>query len=104
MATAKINIEFSLARNKARELSEAAAELRRTAEQQYSDAIEQLNAAWCSDYSNDFMIKANRLRDKMLKSAKNLDDIARSIVDSVRRMEEAERRARELARLRTFHK
>lgn len=103
MAALEINIEFAAARSRAKELGEAASELRKIAGQQYCDAINQLHSAWSSDYSNEYMIKANQLKDKMLESAKKLDEIARDITDSVKRLEDAERSAREIARLRTFH-
>ena len=100
---ASIEIDFQRSMQQANQIEELASELKVSVKNDYSSALNQLNAGWQSDYSGEYLKKAEELRRQLLVSSANIEKIAQNIRITAKRIYEAEKRAEEIAKERAAH-
>ncbi len=98
----EINMNFKMSNRKADELDEIAASLRDIVNNGINNSMNKLAVAWKGDASKLYQEKAYRLSDKILKSAINFENIAKSIRAISKRTYDAEISAYELAQKRLY--
>lgn len=103
MSYASIKIDFAAANAQAQRLEEVAEEIRRMANDRMKNTMAQMSANWKGDSAAAYFAKAEKLQSDILKTAGNLESIARSIRSTARRIYDAEREALRLAEQRSGH-
>lgn len=98
----EINMDFNQAIQKAEELEQIADGMKGLAKNEFDSALQSISVSWKSDTANDFMSKGVRLREKINRSAGELNSIARTIRISARILYNAEMAAYCLAQTRIF--
>lgn len=98
-----IRMEYNKAMKQAEKLDQIAADLRRVADQRFTPSLAQVNRAWKSDASVKFIRKGNKLAQEILARAKELEKAAKTVRTIAKNTYNAEMRARQIARERTYH-
>lgn len=97
-----IEMNFRKAKEQAAQLEELAARLDNLAQKDIQETMQNLSGAWKGDSAEDYIQKGNRLEENIVATAAKLKQIAAAIRSTARRTYEAEMRAREIARERTY--
>lgn len=98
----EIRFDFQQAIRRAEELESVAGEMRRLADGELEDSLQRLSAAWKGEAAAAYLGKGARLKEKILKSAKDLDSTASAIRNAANRIYDAEMRAYRLAKERKY--
>jgi len=102
MTRTEILFNYRQAINQAERLERLSRRLTSVADRSMEPAIGTLRSAWRSDHSEQYYRKADIVKDDIKKSAANLDAIADSIRKIARAVRDAELRALEVARKRSY--
>ncbi len=94
---AEINFDYQRAINQAEDLDNAAADLKRTAQNSLEDVRSDLYRAWRSDSADSYRKKLAKVKEDMLTTAKNLNRAADTIRDIAREVRDAELNALRIA-------
>lgn len=98
----EIRYDFQQAVRKAEELERVAENLRRLANNDLEESLQALSNAWKGEAAAAYIGKGSRLQARILASAKNLENIARTIRSSAKRTYDAEMRAYRIAMEREY--
>ena len=97
-----IEMNFRQAKQQADQLENLAVRLERLAKNDFRGTLQNLSSCWKGESADAYMRKGERLEDHMARTASNLKKTARTIRSVAQRTYEAEMRAREIARNRTY--
>lgn len=92
-----IEFDFQKALREAEELEQIAGEMRRMAENELQPSLQTLSAAWKGEAASGYLSKGGILKEKILRSAADLDSTASAIRNVARRIYKAEMRAYRIA-------
>ena len=92
-----IKFNFSQAKLQAQKLEAIAAEMRRTANQNFESAVSQLAGGWKGESASLYLRKAEIVRNDILKTARDLEAVAGSIRKVAQKVYNAEMEAKRLA-------
>lgn len=98
----EIYCNYAAACRQARELENISRKIKHNAESYISGMIRSLDSHWNGDASKAFIEKEKRLAEKMLNEALSLQQVADTIRRIAQRTYEAEMRALELSRKRSY--
>lgn len=98
----EIQFNFQQALKRAEELEEIAEELKRLADRELEDSFDSLSAAWKGEAASAYLRKGSRLKEKILRSAKDLKSTAAVIRRTAKRIYDAEMYAYRLAKERNY--
>ena len=98
-----IRMEYNKAMKQAEKLDQIAADLKRVADQRFTPSLSQINKAWKSDASVKFIRKGNKLAREILARARELEKAAETVRTIAKNTYNAEMRARQIAKDRTYH-
>lgn len=105
MASAsEILFNFNQAKKRAQELEDTAAQLRKLANDELGQTLDNLAAAWKGEAATAYLNKGVRLKAKIIQSAKDLDSTATVIRNTAQRIYDAEMEAYRLAMERLYNK
>lgn len=93
MADNKIEIDFSEAKLLSEKVTELAANMKRIANQQFQQTLQELATCWKGDTANAYLRKAEIVREEIEKSAKDLQKIGESIFNRAKALYAAEKAA-----------
>ena len=96
-----ITIDFQRTMRQADKLDDQADNLKRMLNNDYRSSMQKLANEWRSESASSFFNKSDRLKRDIENTARDLEIIAGNIRRAARRIYEAEKRAEEIARLRT---
>ena len=99
---AAIEFDFRQAMNRADELDQVASEMKRMANNDMQSSLQQLSAAWKGEAASAYLTKGGRLKEKVLKSAGDLNKTASTIRSVARRVYNAEMAAYRIAMERVY--
>lgn len=99
---AAIEFDFRQAMNRADELEQVAAEMKRMANNDMQSSLQQLSVAWKGEAASAYLTKGGRLKDKVVKSANDLNKTASTIRSVARRVYNAEMTAYRIAMERAY--
>ena len=99
---AAIEFDFRQAMNRADELDQVAADMKRMANNDMQSSLQQLSSAWKGEAASAYLTKGGRLKDKVLKSAQDLNRTATTIRNVARRVYNAEMAAYRIAMAREY--
>ena len=88
LATIKMNYRQSIAQ--ANKLSDAAEELRRLAETDLGNSLENIRGAWTGGNANLFIQKGDTLKGQLNKTAQSMENTASTIREIAKRIHDAE--------------
>ena len=97
-----IMLDFQQAKTRADELDEIASQIKNLTEKDFETDLQQLSKAWQGEAANQFLQKGILMKDKMLATAKRLNDTANTIRTTAKRTYDAEMKALELAKQREY--
>lgn len=97
-----IEFDFRQAMNRADELDQVASEMKRMANNDMQSSLQQLSTAWKGEAASAYLTKGGRLKDKVLKSASDLNKTASTIRSVARRVYNAEMTAYRIAMERAY--
>ncbi|HIZ64619.1 MAG TPA: WXG100 family type VII secretion target [Candidatus Blautia pullicola] len=98
----RIEMDFRQAKQQAAQLEELAAQLKNLAAKDLQETMQSLSAAWKGESADSYMQKGVRLEENISGTARKLEQIASTIRITAQRTYEAEMRAREIAKERTY--
>lgn len=98
----EISLDFKQSIKRAEELENVASDMRKLANDELGNTLNELSAAWRGEAAGSFMNKGAILQEKINKSASNLQNIAATIRSVAKRTYDAEMRALQIARERTY--
>ena len=99
---AAIEFDFRQAMNRADELEQVAAEMKRMANNDMQSSLQQLSVAWKGEAASAYLTKGGRLKEKVVKSANDLNKTASTIRSVARRVYNAEMTAYRIAMERAY--
>lgn len=99
-----IIFDFQRASKKAEELEEIASDMRKMAEGELQESLQNLSAAWKGESANEYLKKGFKLQEKILKSAKDLERTALAIRKVAKKTYDAEMLAYRIAMDRLYKK
>ncbi len=102
MTRTEILFNYRQAIKQAEKLEQLSKRLNSVADRSMEPAIATLRSAWRSDHSEQYYSKAGIAKDNINKSAANLNTIAASIRRVAKAVRDAELRALEVARKRSY--
>ncbi len=94
---ATIRFNFAQAKQQAQRLENIAQEMRNTANQNFEQALSELSAGWSGECATQYIRKAQKVKEDILTTAKDLDAVAASIRKVAQRIYNAEMEAKRLA-------
>lgn len=97
-----IEFDFRQAIQRAEELEEIAADLRKLADNDLQGSLQNLSTAWKGEAASAYIHKGTRLKEKILKSSKDLNKTASTIRSVARRTYNAEMAAYRIAMERKY--
>lgn len=98
----EIQMDFKQAIKRAEELEEIAGGMDGLANKNLEETLQELSLAWKGEAGDLYLQKASALKEKILKSAKDLKSTASTIRNIARRVYDAEMRAYRLAMERKY--
>lgn len=98
----QIEIDFGVAKRQASQLEELASRLEKLAKNDFEDTLQNISSSWKGQNADAYLRKGEKLEDSILRTASDLRRTASTIRTNAQRTYDAEMRARELARLRTY--
>ena len=102
MTRLEIIFNYTQAMRQAQKLDEIAGQLERLAKDRYGDTIWGIRNAWNSDNSEQYLVKARKVQNDILETAKKLRRIAESIRTTAEAIKRAELAALDIARSRVY--
>ena len=93
MTEQEIMLNYTQAVHYANDLNEKAQSLRTLANQKYAGTLQDISANWTGENAQKYLAKGNSLKDKIINSAKELDEVAESIRRSAKRVRDADMQA-----------
>ena len=102
MTEQEIMLNYTQAVNYANDLNEKAQSLRTLANQKYAGTLQDISANWTGENAQKYLAKGNSLKDKIINSAKELDEVAESIRRSAKRVRDADMQALQAAQQRDY--
>lgn len=97
-----MNFDFNKARQQANEIENISADLRHIISNKYAVTIQGISTSWKGDSADAYMRKAYALQDKLCETEKQLRQTSESIRRTIRAVEIAEERVRQLAAERQY--
>lgn len=97
-----IEFDFRQAIKRAEELEEIAAEMKKLADEDLETSLQSLSIAWKGEAASAYLVKGTRLKDKILKSSKDLKKTATTIRSIAKRTYDAEMTAYRIAMERNY--
>lgn len=101
MSFSKIEINFQAAQAQAKKLEDIADDMKRLANQQLANTIQEMSACWKGEAATSYFSKADKVKQDIAATAKTLYAIAESIREESKRIYDAEMRAVTLAQSNT---
>lgn len=98
----EIQADFGRAKEQANRLDEIARNINQTADNTLGNALSGISAAWNSNSSSDYIKKGRKVQEELRKRAKELSDTASIVRRVAKNTYDAEMRAYQLARTRTY--
>ncbi|MBR2100964.1 MAG: hypothetical protein IJ927_06620 [Eubacterium sp.] len=92
-----IRFNFAQAKQQALRLETMAQEMRKTANSNFDQAIAELQSGWKGESAEQYIRKAQNVRNDILKTANDLDAVAINIRKVAQRIYNAEMEAKRLA-------
>nr|WP_288827934.1 WXG100 family type VII secretion target [uncultured Clostridium sp.] len=92
-----IEFDFRLAKQKANELDEIAENLQNLSNNKFNNTMQNLSASWKGESASLYLNKGQTLQKDMIKTSKNLRQVASTIRAVARRIYEAEMEALRIA-------
>ena len=93
----EINFNYEQAMRQARTLEELAEKITNASERDMGDILNDVNSAWKSDNSAQYLKKGQKVKEDMLTTAENVERIAATIKTIAARIREAELEAWRIA-------
>lgn len=97
-----IQLEYSKAKEQARKLDEIANHLDRVSKNQMNDTLSEIQKAWDSDHSKDYLLKGNRLQQEIDKRVKELRKTADSIREIAQKAYDTDVKAYQIVMQRSY--
>ncbi len=97
-----IEFDFRQSVRRAEELEEIAGDLKKLADEDLETSLQSLSTAWKGEAANDYFAKGSGLKDKILKSSKDLKKTAEAIRNVAKRTYDAEMAAYRIAMERSY--
>lgn len=97
-----IEFDFRQAINRAEELEEISDNLKKLADEELEASLQSLSIAWKGEAASAYLVKGSRLKDKILKSSKDLKKTAATIRNVAKRTYDAEMTAYRIAMERSY--
>ena len=97
-----IEFDFRQAIQRAEELEDIAADMKRLADDDLASSLQSLSTAWKGESSTAYLGKGSRLKDKILKSSNDLKKTASTIRRVAKRTYDAEMEAYRIAMARKY--
>lgn len=97
-----IELNFRQAKQQAEQLESLAKSLENLAKNDLDGTLRQLSSAWKGESASAYMRKGERLEEKIIQTAEDLQRTAQTIRSTAQRTYNAEIRARELAKQREY--
>lgn len=97
MAENKIEINFSEARVLSEKVVELAASMRKIANQQFQQTMQEMSACWKGDTASAYLRKAETVRQEIEKTANDLQKVGENILNRAKMLYAAEQAAVQLA-------
>lgn len=92
-----IEFDFRLAKQKANELDEIAENLQNLSNNKLNNTMQNLSAGWKGESASLYLSKGQTLQEEMIKTSKNLRQVAGTIRTVAKRIYEAEMEALRIA-------
>jgi len=92
-----IEFDFRLVKQKANELDEIAENLQNLSNNKFNNTMQNLSASWKGESASLYLNKGQTLQKDMIKTSKNLRQVASTIRAVARRIYEAEMEALRIA-------
>lgn len=102
MTKSEILFNYRQAIRQADKLDDLAKKLERLANEKMGDTIGQLKSSWQSDNSPQYYSKAGKVQEEIKTTAGNVKKIADAIRTTAEAVKDAELRAREIAKSRSY--
>ena len=99
---AEIIFDYRQAISKAEELEGVVANLRQLSNNDLEGSLQSLSNAWRGEASEAYIGKGKKLQERILANAKNLENTAKTIRSTAKRIYDAEMRALQIARERQY--
>lgn len=97
-----IEFDFRQAVRRAEELEEIAGDLKKMADEDLASSLQSLSTAWKGEAANVYFTKGFGLKDKILKSSRDLKKTATAIRNVAKRTYDAEMTAYRIAMERSY--
>ena len=97
MSSSQIEINFQAAQMQAKKLEDIADDMKRLADQQLANTIQEMSACWKGEAATAYFGKADKVKQDIAATAKTLHTIAASIREEAKRIYDAEMKAVALA-------
>lgn len=98
---ANISIDFGLARRQADSLEESASRMRRMADIQFQNAMQNLSAQWKGESATAYLQKCELMRERIQEEASNIEHIASALRSKINLLYQAEQEAKRIAATRS---
>ena len=102
MTRSEINFNYNQAIRQAERLEEIAGQIERLAGERMNESMSALKNAWNSDNAPQFYTKMGKVQSDIQEDATDIRKVARSIRETAARIRDAELRALEIARSRSY--
>ena len=102
MDEAKIYMNYKQAVQQADRLQDQAEQLRRIADNRMGDLMQRVNANWRGESADAYLAKCTAMQEKVDRTARSLTNTANALRRAAQRTYNAELRALEIARQRTY--
>lgn len=93
MELREINVNFEQLQEQARRLEEIAAEIKRLADQQMAQTLQEMAVCWKGETASAYFNKADRVKQDIIDTAKLLNEAADGIRAQAKRIYDAEMQA-----------
>lgn len=97
-----IEMNFQQAKQQASRLEQLASRLERLAKNDFEGTLQQISSCWKGESADAYLQKGGQLENNIVRTAADLRRTAQTIRSTAQRTYNAEMRARELARNRTY--
>ncbi len=102
MGRIEILFNYRQAIRQAEKLENLSSRLKKLARDKLSDTMGKLQNCWQSDHSNEYLRKVDLVRAELNETAARMESVAHAIRETAEAVKNAELRALEIARKRTY--
>lgn len=99
----EIEMDFANAKKQADELDGVAKNIEKMISNEYEPCMSSISANWKGDNAEAYVLKGNKLKEKIAKTATNLRKVAETIRTIAKNTYEAEKVAYEIAQARLYN-